>query len=82
LGFRISHRLSGGGTTTHPVFFYRSKGRYADDLLMLCKPGQGPGLQTRRKRWLEARKLKLNEEKTRLVCDCLDLVDTDIRITP
>jgi hypothetical protein len=67
LGFRISHRLSGGGTTTHPVFFYRSKGRYADDLLMLCKPGQGPGLQTRRKRWLEARKLKLNEEKTRLV---------------
>ena len=41
--------------------------RYADDLLILCKPGQGPGLQTRLKRWLEARKLKLNEEKTRLV---------------
>ena len=41
--------------------------RYADDLLILCKPGQGQGLQTRLKRWLEARQLKLNEEKTRLV---------------
>ena len=41
--------------------------RYADDLLILCKPGQGTGLQTRLKRWLEARLLKLNEEKTRLV---------------
>ena len=41
--------------------------RYADDLLILCKPGQGSGLQTRLKRWLETRKLKLNEEKTRLV---------------
>ncbi len=41
--------------------------RYADDLLILCKQGQGAGLQTRLKRWLEARKLKLNEEKTRLV---------------
>ena len=41
--------------------------RYADDLLILCKPGQGAGLPTRLQRWLEARKLKLNEEKTRLV---------------
>lgn len=41
--------------------------RYADDLLILCKPGQGAGLQTRLQRWLEARGLKLNEEKTRLV---------------
>jgi RNA-directed DNA polymerase len=41
--------------------------RYADDLLILCKPGQGTGLQARLKRWLEARELKLNEEKTRLV---------------
>ena len=41
--------------------------RYADDLLILCRQGQGAGLQTRLKRWLEARKLKLNEEKTRLV---------------
>ena len=41
--------------------------RYADDLLILAKPGQGAGLQMRLKRWLEARQLKLNEEKTRLV---------------
>jgi len=41
--------------------------RYADDFLILAKPGQGAGLQTRLKRWLEARELKLNEEKTRLV---------------
>ena len=41
--------------------------RYADDLLILCRPGQGTGLQARLKRWLEARQLKLNEEKTRLV---------------
>lgn len=41
--------------------------RYADDLLILCKPGRGVGLQARLKRWLEARELKLNEEKTRLV---------------
>lgn len=41
--------------------------RYADDLLILAKPGQGAGLQARLKRWLEARELKLNEEKTRLV---------------
>lgn len=41
--------------------------RYADDLLILAKPGQGAELQARLKRWLEARQLKLNEEKTRLV---------------
>lgn len=41
--------------------------RYADDLLILCQPGQGAGLQARLKRWLEARRLRLNEEKTRLV---------------
>ena len=41
--------------------------RYADDLVILAKPGQGAGLQARLKRWLEARELKLNEEKTRLV---------------
>ncbi|MFZ5495906.1 MAG: reverse transcriptase domain-containing protein [Verrucomicrobiota bacterium] len=41
--------------------------RCADDLLILCKAGQGAGLQTRLKRWLEARGLKLNEKKTRLV---------------
>lgn len=41
--------------------------RYADDLLILARPGQGQGLQARLKRWLEAHELKLNEEKTRLV---------------
>lgn len=41
--------------------------RYADDLLILCKRGEGAGLQTRLKRWLQAHGLKLNEEKTRLV---------------
>ena len=41
--------------------------RYADDLVILAKPGQGPGLQKRLKRWLESRGLVLNEEKTRLV---------------
>ena len=41
--------------------------RYADDLLILCQPGQGAGLRTRLQRWLEARKLTLNEAKTRLV---------------
>ena len=41
--------------------------RYAGDCLILCKPSRGAGLQTRLQRWLEARKLTFNEEKTRLV---------------
>lgn len=41
--------------------------RYADDLVILCAPGQGAALRERLARWLEARGLKLNEEKTRLV---------------
>lgn len=41
--------------------------RYADDLVILAKPGDGAQLQARLKRWLEARGLVLNEEKTRLV---------------
>lgn len=40
--------------------------RYADDLVILCAPGQGAALRERLARWLEARGLKLNEEKTRL----------------
>jgi group II intron reverse transcriptase/maturase len=39
--------------------------RYADDFVILCAPGQGAELQGRLRRWLEARGLKLNEEKTR-----------------
>jgi group II intron reverse transcriptase/maturase len=41
--------------------------RYADDFVILCAPGQGAELTERLKRWLEARGLKLNEEKTRRV---------------
>ena len=41
--------------------------RYADDLLILARPGQGAALRTRLQRWLDARGLQLNEEKTRLV---------------
>lgn len=41
--------------------------RYADDFVILCEPGQGEQLQQRLRRWLSARGLKLNEEKTRRV---------------
>jgi RNA-directed DNA polymerase len=41
--------------------------RYADDFVILCRTGQGTGLLARLKRWLQARGLKLNEAKTRLV---------------
>lgn len=41
--------------------------RYADDLVILCRKGQGTSLLERLRRWLEIRRLKLNEEKTRLV---------------
>jgi len=41
--------------------------RYADDFVILCAPGQGAELVGRLRRWLEARGLKLNEEKTRRV---------------
>jgi len=41
--------------------------RYADDFVILCQPGQGEQLQERLRKWLQARGLKLNEEKTRQV---------------
>jgi group II intron reverse transcriptase/maturase len=41
--------------------------RYADDFVILCEPGQGGQLQERLHRWLKARGLKLNQEKTRQV---------------
>ena len=41
--------------------------RYADDFVILCEPGQGTGLVERLRKWLGARELKLNEEKTRKV---------------
>jgi len=41
--------------------------RYADDFVILCAPGQGQALRERLTRWLAARGLKLNEDKTRTV---------------
>ncbi|HVV72487.1 MAG TPA: group II intron reverse transcriptase/maturase [Verrucomicrobiae bacterium] len=41
--------------------------RYADDFVILSRPGQGPALLERLKKWLSARGLTLNEKKTRLV---------------
>jgi group II intron reverse transcriptase/maturase len=41
--------------------------RYADDFVILCRPGQGSELLERLHRWLHARGLKLNETKTRLL---------------
>lgn len=39
--------------------------RYADDFVILSRPGQGAELLARLKRWLEAHGLTLNETKTR-----------------
>jgi RNA-directed DNA polymerase len=41
--------------------------RYADDFVICCHPGKGGQIKARVQHWLEARGLKLNEEKTRLV---------------
>ena len=41
--------------------------RYADDFVILCRPGEGKGLLDRLKRWLDRHELVLNEKKTRLV---------------
>jgi group II intron reverse transcriptase/maturase len=41
--------------------------RYADDFVILSRPGEGKGLMERLKGWLDRRGLVLNEEKTRLV---------------
>jgi RNA-directed DNA polymerase len=41
--------------------------RYADDFVILSRPGQGTALLERLKRWLSRRGLTLNEKKTRLV---------------
>jgi group II intron reverse transcriptase/maturase len=41
--------------------------RYADDLVILCHPGEGPGVKERLARWLRSRGLALNETKTRVV---------------
>jgi RNA-directed DNA polymerase len=41
--------------------------RYADDFVILTRPGQGAEVMGRLKRWLEAHGLTLNETKTRLL---------------
>jgi group II intron reverse transcriptase/maturase len=41
--------------------------RYADDFIILSAPGQAQKLRERLRKWLTARGLALNEEKTRLV---------------
>jgi group II intron reverse transcriptase/maturase len=41
--------------------------RYADDFVIHCRKGQAQALIVRLRRWLEARQLRLNEEKTRVV---------------
>ena len=41
--------------------------RYADDLVILAKPGHSQALLAKLREWLSARGLKLNEEKTRFV---------------
>jgi len=46
----------------HPVMV-----RYADDFVIMFRPGQGPELLERLKRWLTVHGLTLNETKTRLL---------------
>ena len=41
--------------------------RYADDLVILCRKGQGHGLKERLSKYLTERGLELNQEKTRIV---------------
>jgi group II intron reverse transcriptase/maturase len=41
--------------------------RYADDLVILCNPGEGEHLKERLDRWLKRRGLVLNEQKTRVI---------------
>jgi group II intron reverse transcriptase/maturase len=41
--------------------------RYADDFVLLCRPGHGPALYARLKVYLHRKGLKLNETKTRVL---------------
>jgi group II intron reverse transcriptase/maturase len=41
--------------------------RYADDFVLLCRPGQAPALRRRLEAYLQAKGLKLNATKTRMV---------------
>ena len=44
--------------------------RYADDFVIVCRPGRGREVLERTTRWLRAKGLELNEGKTRLVDIC------------
>ena len=44
--------------------------RYADDLVILCRSGEGRGMKERLARWLQSRGLALNETKTRVLQSC------------
>ena len=41
--------------------------RDADDLVLLCRPGEGRRMKERLARWLQSRRLALNEAKTRVL---------------
>ena len=41
--------------------------RFADDFVILCRKGQGAEMKRQLGSWLERRKLRLNEKKTRIV---------------
>jgi len=41
--------------------------RYADDFVLLCRPGKGAAMFARLKVYLERRGLRLNETKTRVI---------------
>jgi len=41
--------------------------RFADDIVIFCTKGTAEAMHRQVKRWLERRKLKLNEQKTRIV---------------
>jgi hypothetical protein len=41
--------------------------RYADDFVLLCRPGHGPALFERLKVYLQRKGLRLNETKTRVI---------------
>ena len=54
------------GVNDHPELGARLV-RYADDFVLLCRPGDGPALSERLKAHLQRKGLQLNETKTRVL---------------
>jgi group II intron reverse transcriptase/maturase len=54
------------GVNDHPELDARLI-RYADDFVLLCRPGSGGAMMERLKKYVHAKRLTLNETKTRLV---------------